>query len=388
MNYEKTFSTGRKYISSTNKPENIKVLPDMIDSHSSVVTDNIHVGEKGSRLYKLTFISEDTIDILPGQFIMIDTLKERQNELLKSYRPRVIGSISDVTPNVHNDLGTKQISYLKRPFGIYRTYYENFDNDYLSKLNLEKTLATILYTVKPHKFEILYKALEGGVGTNELTRIAKEDKIEILAPLGSVFDLRVLLREDFDEIHIVGGGVGMAPLVYLVQALRFFNRKVKVFIGIEKYSSLAYNDLNANSFTGTGKNAKIYIDDLKMLGLSENSDIYVSIQSETDERQKPDIKNVFMGTMVTGPYEEYLKDHHKLNIITFACGPIPMMHKVHDITSRYHIKSYVLMEKRMACGIGVCFSCVCQTIVNGENHNSRVCIDGPVIESKLINWNE
>jgi dihydroorotate dehydrogenase electron transfer subunit len=46
------------------------------------------------------------------------------------------------------------------------------------------------------------------------------------------------------------------------------------------------------------------------------------------------------------------------------------------------------MEKRMACGIGVCFSCVCQTIVNGEKHNSRVCIDGPIIESKQINWNE
>lgn len=46
------------------------------------------------------------------------------------------------------------------------------------------------------------------------------------------------------------------------------------------------------------------------------------------------------------------------------------------------------MEKRMACGIGVCFSCVCKTIENGENHNSRVCMEGPIIESKQINWNE
>lgn len=385
---EKTFSTGLKYIKGTDKPKNKKILPDTVNLYTSVIVDNVPVGEESSKLYKLTFITEDTIDILPGQFMMIDTLRERQNEILKSYRPRIIGTISNVTPNIYNDLGTKQISYLKRPFGIYRAYYENFDNDYLSKLNLEKTLASILYTVKPNKFEILYKILEGGVGTNELTKIAKEDKIEILAPLGSIFDLRELLKEDFDEIHIVGGGVGMAPLVYLVQALRYFNCKVKVFIGIEKYSSLAYNDLNANSFTSTGSNAKIYVDDLKMLGLSENSDIYVSIESNTDAGQITDIKNVFMGTMVTGPYEEYLKLHSKLKAITFTCGPLPMMHKVHDITSRYNIKSYVLMEKRMACGIGVCFSCVCQTTVNGENHNSRVCIDGPIIESKLINWNE
>jgi dihydroorotate dehydrogenase electron transfer subunit len=388
VNYEKTFSTKWKYIKSTDKPENEEILPDMVNLHNSVIVDNIPVGEESSKLYKLTFITEDTIDILPGQFIMIDTLKERQKEILKSYQPREIGSVSNVTPDIHNDLGTKPISYLKRPFGIFRTYYENFSNDYLSKLDLERTLATILYTVKPNKFEILYKVLEGGVGTNELTKIAKEDKIEILAPLGSVFDLRELLKEDFDEIHIVGGGVGMAPLVYLIQALRYFNHKVKAFIGIEKYSSLAYNDVNENSFTGTGKNAKIYVDDLIMLGLSENSDIYVSIQDDKGEKQKIDIKNVFMGSMVTGPYEEYLKNHNKLNVVTFTCGPLPMMHKVHDITSRYNIKSYVLMEKRMACGIGVCFSCVCQTIVNGVKHNSRVCIDGPIIESKQINWNE
>ena len=386
--YEEIFSIEWEYVKNIDRNINEEILQNIADLYNSVIVDNIPVGKEGSKLYKLTFITEDTIDILPGQFIMIDTFKERQKEILKSYQPHVISSISNVTPDNHNDLGTKQISYLKRPFGIYRTYYENFSNDYLSKLDLDKKLATILYTVKPNKFEILYKVLDGGVGTNELIKIAKDDKIEILAPLGSVFDLREMMREDFDEIHIVGGGVGIAPLVYLVQTLRSFNFKVKAFIGVEKYSSLAYNDVNAKSFASTGKNAKIYVDDLKMLGLSENSDIYVSIQSDSTEKQKIDIENVFMGSLVTEPYAEYLKNHTKLKILTFTCGPLPMMHKVHDITAQYNIKSYVLMEKRMACGIGVCFSCVCKTIVNGENHYSRVCIDGPIIESRLINWNE
>ncbi len=386
--YEETFSIDWDFGKSLNKFNNPEYIQYKAKLFNSVIVDNIPVGQETPNLYKLTFITEDTIDILPGQFIMIDTLRERQSELSKSYHPHVVDSISNVTPTIHNDLGSKKISYLKRPFGIYKTYYENFSDDYLSKLNLEKDLATILYTVKPNKFEILYKVLEGGVGTRELTKIVKNDKIEILAPLGKIFDLREILIEDFDEIHIIGGGVGIAPLVYLVQVLRYFNLNVKAFIGVEKYSSLKYNDINIKSFTSSGKNAKIYVDDLKLLGLTENSDIYVSIQSKTEEKQNIDIKNVFIGSLITEPYAEYVKNHNKLKILTFTCGPLPMMRKVHDITAQYNSKSFVLMEKRMGCGIGVCFSCVCKTIINGENHNSRVCIDGPIIESKLINWNE
>ncbi len=380
--YEKVFSIKWHYGKSVHNYKNI------VDLHNIDVVDNIPVGIGDSKLYKLTFKTKETIDILPGQFIMINTLKE-QKEISKYYQPHIVNSISDINPNIHNDLRTKQISYLKRPFGIYRTYYENFDYDYLSKLNLDKNLATILYTIQPNKFEILYKVLDNGIGTNELTKLAKGDKVEILAPLGKIFDFREILKDDIDEVHIIGGGVGIAPLVYIVQALRYFNIKVKAFIGIEKYSHIHYIDTEEQSFTGTGRNAKIYVDDLKFLGLSETSDIYMSFLSDTEEeKETSNIKNIFKGSFITEPYTEYLKKHHNLKILTFTCGPLPMMQKVHNITSLYNVKSYVLMEKRMACGIGVCFSCVCKTILKGENHYSRVCIDGPIIESKQISWNE
>jgi NAD(P)H-flavin reductase len=177
-------------------------------------------------------------------------------------------------------------------------------------------------------------------------------------------------------------------LVYFAQALKYYNIKVKAFIGVENYDSLIYKDFNATNSNIIGRNANIYIDDLKSIGLSEASDIYVSFLCNTDEDQLIDIKNVFKGRLITEPYSEYLKKHNNLKILTFTCGPIPMMQKVHNITAQYHIRSYVLMEKRMACGIGVCFSCVCKTIINSGDYNSRVCIDGPIFESKQINWNE
>jgi dihydroorotate dehydrogenase electron transfer subunit len=382
--YEKIFSIEWDYGINKHISQNIASLQN-ID-----IIDNIPVGTEESRLYKLTFKTEDSLDILPGQFIMIDTLKERHTKISNRFKPEVRNSFSSLGSNIQNDLDSNRLSYLKRPFGIYRTYYENFSYDCSSMFDLGRELAAIMHTIKPNRFEILYKVLEKGVGTNELRKLVKNDKIEILAPLGKIFDLREILKEEIDEIHIVGGGVGIAPLVYLAQVLRFFSIKVKAFIGIEKYSSLNYLDtgLDPQSFTGSGRTAKIYVDDLKFLGLSGSSDIYMSFLSETEEQETIDIKNVFKGTVITDPYEGYIKKHHSLKILTFTCGPMPMMQKVHTITAQYDIKSYVLMEKRMGCGIGVCFSCVCKTIENGENHNSRVCIDGPIIESKQIDWNE
>jgi len=356
---------------------------DLAGLHTVEIMDNIPVGMEDSKLYKLIFKTKEPLDIMPGQFVMISTLKEKNR-----FKSKTIQSISKVKPDIHNDLQTKQISYLKRPFGIYRTYYENFSDDYGSKLNIEKELAAILYTVKPNRFEIVYKVLDRGVGTNELTRLVKGDKVEMLAPLGKVFDVRKFVKEEWDEIHIVGGGVGIAPLIYLVQVLRFYNIKVKAFIGIEDYKSLIYKAGRTKSHENTRRNARIYIDDLKYFGLSESSDIYVSFLCDTDAVQFKGIKNVFKGSLVTEPYSEYLRKHNHLKINTFTCGPFAMMQKVHTVTAQFNIKTYVLMEKRMACGIGVCFSCVCKTIENGENHNSRVCMEGPIIESKQINWNE
>lgn len=379
--YENIFSIKWEYGKKISKQKSVVSLQNI------VIIDNVRVGLEGSNLYKLTFKTQGSFDIMPGQFIMIDTLRE-QKDISKNYKPKVVSSIFNVIPDIHNDLKTKQITYLKRPFGIYRTYYEYFDDDYLSRLNLDKKFANILFTVKPNKFEILYKVLDGGLGTNELTKIVKNDKVEILAPLGKAFNLRHVLKEDIDEIHIIGGGVGIAPLVHLVQALRYFNLKVKAFIGIENYSSIIYTDVYEKSFTGTKLNAKIYVDDLKKLGLSETSDIFVSILDETDEKQEIDIKNVFKGSFITEPYSNYLKNCTRLKVLTFTCGPLPMMHKVHELTTLYNVKSYVLMEKRMACGTGVCFSCVCKTKVNNEDQYTRICIDGPIIESKIINWDE
>ena len=68
----------------------------------------------------------------------------------------------------------------------------------------------------------------------------------------------------------------------------------------------------------------------------------------------------------------------------FACGPRPMLRAVKEYCASEGISCWVSMEERMACGIGACLGCVCET--TGEDahshvHNTRICKDGPVFLS-------
>ena len=67
--------------------------------------------------------------------------------------------------------------------------------------------------------------------------------------------------------------------------------------------------------------------------------------------------------------------------IIFACGPAPMLRALKQYAQEQEIPCYVSLEERMACGIGACLACVCQTKEidhNSNVHNTRICKDGPV----------
>ena len=67
--------------------------------------------------------------------------------------------------------------------------------------------------------------------------------------------------------------------------------------------------------------------------------------------------------------------------VIFACGPKPMLRAIKAYAVEHNIACWISMEERMACGVGACLGCVCQsTEVDGHSHvhNKRVCKDGPV----------
>lgn len=343
------------------------------------VIENIPVGENRSH-YKLRFRTDHSFNIIPGQFIMMETALQEQ-DTIREFIPLDKMNRERLAPK----------PYLKRPFGIHRAFYRYFSEEkgYIQKLSLPPELATVLHTVFPNEFEIFYKVLKDGLGTKSLSKL-KGAKIKIVGPLGRGQPIREIRDNGFDEIHVIGGGVGMAPLIFIVQALRYYSYNVKAFIGTEKIGMLKYKQeaFDGLDATFTDEDPTIYIDDLLETGL-ENKDIYVSSTEPESTCEKLPENNSYKG-FVSDQYKKYLRDahHREKKILAFACGPMGMMKALVPITEKFGIPLKVLMEKRMACGIGVCLSCVCETKTpeEAESKYSRVCTDGPIFDASKIIW--
>jgi NAD(P)H-flavin reductase len=308
---------------------------------------------------------------------------------------------------------------LKRPFGVYRAFRRHFARDFLKRLELPPALAPALHLCFPDHFDMLYKVLPDGLGTNLMTKLKRGHKVHMVGPLGQPFDVRCLRAQGIEEVHVIGGGVGMAPLVLLVETLRYYAMPVKIFLGIATLESLRYRDELAATFGEKPRDAYIYIDDLLAAGVRP-TDIYVSCDREAPEKVIRGIPeaNLFHG-LVPDQYRKFLAAHHlsvchpersegsqsaraedeilrsaqddrqrELGVImAFTCGPNRMMEIVSEICQAAGVRLKVLLEKRMGCGIGVCFSCV-QKIRRPDGHDdyARICVEGPLFDAKDILW--
>jgi hypothetical protein len=180
----------------------------------------------------------------------------------------------------------------------------------------------------------------------------------------------------------------MAPLVFFGQALRFYSFQLKAFIGIDRIETLLYSAPFAPTFAEDQQNAYVYIETLSGIGLRpEDIGLSCEILNGTERKNGRLPEENYHEGFVTEQYDSYLEGLSKTNnILVIACGPQPMLQALSRITSRFNLPMKVLLEKRMACGIGVCLSCVCLTKRNGSKQYSRVCTDGPLFDSEDIDW--
>jgi len=125
----------------------------------------------------------------------------------------------------------------------------------------------------------------------------------------------------------------------------------------------------------------MYIDDLKEVGIAPDR-IYLA--SDRPGRADHLVPPGHYRAGLIGPlYADVLRrEGSGRRILAFTCGPTPMMKAVHAIARKNGVRLFVFMEKRMACGIGVCLSCVCKT----RNGYARVCRDGPVFAADEMDW--
>ncbi len=182
---------------------------------------------------------------------------------------------------------------------------------------------------------LLYKLV--GKGTMLMANAESNDYIDIMGPLGNSFALKA-----DQNVVLVGGGVGVAPLIYLARRLRAKDCKVTLLHGAENKNQLIKSRV-------------------EQIGAS----------------YKPATMDGSYG------YEGFITDLLLEEIdpssidFIYTCGPEVVMSKVVSFAHQHNIHGQLSLEEHMACGIGACLGCV-RKLKSSDANYVRVCKDGPV----------
>ncbi len=181
-----------------------------------------------------------------------------------------------------------------------------------------------------------------GDGTNHLSTLKAGDVVNIIMPLGNGFSKPTNAR---DKVLLVGGGVGIAPLLMLGAELKRDGFQIDYLLGACSASGL------------------LLLEEFRKYG-----DVYVTTEDGSEGE--------------TG----YVTNHSILKKQRYAkiytCGPTPMMRSIAAFVVKENVDCEVSLENKMACGLGACLCCVTETTAG----HKCVCSDGPVFNIKDLKW--
>jgi dihydroorotate dehydrogenase electron transfer subunit len=207
---------------------------------------------------------------------------------------------------------------------------------------------TVVYTVK-------------GKFTQALSRRVAGDAIEVWGPLGNSFS-----TQETDHLILVAGGVGQTPMLTLASAA----------LGKTNFGTSEGPSAFAKKVTLCyGARSAAYL-----AGLSDFETVCSDVRIATEDGSQGHCGRV------TEVLEHVLGQSEGTTRIA-CCGPEPMMQAVSDIARRFQVACEVSLETPMACGIGICFTCVAKVLQpSGEWDYRRTCVDGPIFDSESIVW--
>ena len=214
---------------------------------------------------------------------------------------------------------------LRRAFAIYRATDKGLMG------------GTIELVVAPH-----------GAGSKWLANLNVGDFVDLIAPLGTAFGIPTSNA----NAMLIGGGYGSAPLFALAEILK--NRGCRVDM---------------------------------VLGASTASKIYAPLEG------KRSVSSLTLTTDdgSTGIHGQITESIPRLirefgTEVIYSCGPMAMLESINKIAEDFDIVHQCSVEESMACGIGVCMTCVVPMKVESEVKMVRTCIDGPVMDGSAIIW--
>lgn len=236
---------------------------------------------------------------------------------------------------VHMKLPQAESHILRRPFSVYAA---------------DPSTGTI---------DILYQ--DKGVGTHYLSSLDVNTgtgyETELIGPVGHGWNPQTSVKHAL----LVGGGVGAAPLYMLAEKFASEHVSFEVVLGAQTESmhvcAKRYETLLCTSTTCSDDIPRIATDDGSLGRAGFCTSLVEEALTEAEENGNP---------------YDYIA----------VCGPEPLMKIVAHAAQAHHVACEVSLERRMACGIGACLSCV----VNTTTGKKRSCVDGPIFDALEVVW--
>ena len=254
---------------------------------------------------------------LVSDFLVLNNIPlNSTNYLIKLQAP---GTLPPIFPGQFVNIDIKSASeiFLRRPFSV-------FEVD-----NTENTLSVIV--------KIL------GRGSKKLTEITPGEKLSLIYPLGKHFTF----PGKSEKILAVGGGSGLAPMLFLAKESKLPAGNTDMVIGARSASD------------------HVELESYKKYGQIHLTTEDGSLGTKGFVTDHPLLKN---------DIERYDK--------VYACGPVGMMKAVAGLAKKAGIFCEVSLENLMACGFGVCLCCIEPTVKG----NLCVCTEGPVFNINELKW--
>lgn len=177
-----------------------------------------------------------------------------------------------------------------------------------------------------------------GQGTKELAKISEGEEVSLIYPLGNGFKL------EGKNPLLIGGGVGIAPLLYLAKQFYAKGIKPNVLLGFRSKDQI-----------------------IPLEEFEKYSNLYISTQDGSiGEKGLVTENKIFSAS----------------HDVIYTCGPTPMMKAIAEYALKNNTECYASLENKMACGIGACLCCVQNTT---QGHKCT-CTEGPVFNVKDIIW--
>ena len=223
--------------------------------------------------------------------------------------------------------GENSASILRRAFAIYRAT----DKGLLG--------GTVELVVAPH-----------GTGSKWLCSLNVGDFVDLIGPLGTAFGIPTTPANTM----LIGGGYGSAPLFALAELLK--NRGCRVDM---------------------------------VLGASTASKIYAPLEGKRSVSSltlSTDDGTAGVHGQITESIPRLIREFN--TEVIYSCGPMSMLSSINKIAQDFDLVHQCSVEESMACGIGVCMTCVVPVRVEDEIKMLRTCIDGPVMDGAKIIWDK